>query len=213
MKTEDLISLLATGAAPVDPHVVARRFSWALIAGALGSTLLMALAFGVRRDLATVAATPLFWLKVALPFFVALGALLATVRLARPGVAPRMAWAAIAWPVAAVWLAAIALVWLAPPEARLPLVMGQTWRVCPFAIAFLSIPSFAAVFWALRGLAPTRLRATGFAGGLLASATATLAYCLHCPEMGVPFWAIWYLLGMAIPAALGAWFGPRLLRW
>lgn len=213
MKTEDLISLLATGATPVDRHVVARRFGWALIVGGLGSTLLMSLVFGVRPDLAAVAATPIFWLKLALPFFIALGALLATARLSRPGVVPGMAWAAVGWPVLAVWLGAAALVWLAPPDARQPLVMGQTWRVCPFNIAVLSVPSFIAVFWAIRGLAPTRLRAAGFAGGLLASATATLAYCLHCPEMGVPFWAVWYLLGMAIPAAIGAWLGPRLLRW
>jgi hypothetical protein len=213
MKTEDLISLLATGAAPVDPHVVARRMSWALIAGGLGSTVLMALLFGVRPDLAAVAVTPVFWLKVALPLLIGLGALLATVRLARPGVAPGMAWAAMAWPAVAIWLGAVALVWFAPPDERLSLVMGHTWRVCPLNIALLSVPSFIAVFRALRGLAPTRLRAAGFAGGLLASATATLAYCLHCPEMTVPFWAAWYLLGMAIPALVGAWLGPRLLRW
>jgi hypothetical protein len=213
MKTEDLISLLATGAAPVDRHVVARRLSWALILGGLGSTLLMALVFGVRPDLAAVAVTPVFWLKVALPFFIALGALLGTVRLARPGVAPGMAWAAMGWPAVAVTLGAVALVWLTPPDERLPLILGHTWRVCPLNIALLSVPSFIAVFRALRGLAPTRLRAAGFAGGLLASATATLAYCLHCPEMAVPFWAAWYLLGMVIPALIGAWLGPRLLRW
>lgn len=213
MKTEDLITLLATGAAPVDRHVVARRFGWALIAGGAGSTLLMSLIFGMRPDLATVAATPIFWLKVALPFFIGLGALLATARLARPAGTAGIAWAAAAWPVAAVWIGALSVLWIAAPETRLPLVMGQTWRVCPLNIALLSVPSFIAVIWALRGLAPTRLRTAGFAGGLLASATATLAYCLHCPEMGVPFWAVWYLLGMAIPAGIGAWLGPRLLRW
>jgi hypothetical protein len=213
MKTEDLITLLATGAAPVDRHVVARRFGWALIAGGVGATLLMSLVFGVRRDLATVAATPIFWLKVALPLFIALGALLATARLARPAGTVGIAWAATAWPVAAVLIGALGVLWLAPPDTRLPLVMGQTWRVCPLNITLLSVPSFIAVTWALRGLAPTRLRAAGFAGGLLASATATLAYCLHCPEMGVPFWAVWYVLGMAIPAAIGAWLGPKLLRW
>ncbi len=213
MKTEDLISLLATGAAPVDRHVVARRFCRALIAGGAGSTLLLSLVFGVRPDLATVAATPVFWIKLALPFFIALGALFATTRLARPACTPGMAWAAVAWPVVAVWIGAGALLWFAAPDARLPLVMGQTWRGCPLNITLLSVPSFIAVFWALRGLAPTRLRTAGFAGGLLASATATLAYCLHCPEMSAPFWAVWYLLGMAIPAALGAWLGPKLLRW
>ncbi|MDH1161872.1 DUF1109 domain-containing protein, partial [Pseudomonas otitidis] len=35
----------------------------------------------------------------------------------------------------------------------------------------------------------------------------------HCPEMGVPFWGVWYLLGMLLPTVLGAVLGPRLLRW
>jgi hypothetical protein len=40
-----------------------------------------------------------------------------------------------------------------------------------------------------------------------------LAYALYCPEMAAPFVAIWYLLGMLIPAAAGAVLGPLLLRW
>ena len=118
-----------------------------------------------------MAATPVFWFKLALPFFIALGALFAATRLARPAGTPGMAWAAVAWPVAAVWIGAGALLWFAAPDARLPLVMGQTWRVCPFNIALLSVPSFIAVFWALRGLAPTRLRAAGFAAAGIADQT------------------------------------------
>jgi hypothetical protein len=80
-------------------------------------------------------------------------------------------------------------------------------------ISLLSVPVFIAVFWAVRGLAPTRLRQAGGAAGLLAGSTATLAYCLHCPEMQVPFWGTWYLLGMLVPTLVGALAGPRLLRW
>ncbi|WP_411353665.1 NrsF family protein [Pseudomonas citronellolis] len=29
----------------------------------------------------------------------------------------------------------------------------------------------------------------------------------------MPFWSIWYLLGMLLPTLLGAMLGPRLLRW
>jgi hypothetical protein len=31
--------------------------------------------------------------------------------------------------------------------------------------------------------------------------------------MGVAFWAVWYVLGMLVPTAIGALLGPRLLRW
>jgi hypothetical protein len=100
-----------------------------------------------------------------------------------------------------------------PVDARLALVLGHTWRVCPILIALLSTPTFGAMLWAVRGMAPVRLRATGAAVGLLAGATATVAYCLHCPEISPAFWSIWYLLGMTIPAAVGALIGPRVFRW
>jgi hypothetical protein len=38
-------------------------------------------------------------------------------------------------------------------------------------------------------------------------------YCLHCPEMAAPFVSVWYLLGMLIPAVVGAACGRRVLRW
>jgi len=65
----------------------------------------------------------------------------------------------------------------------------------------------------MRGLAPTRPAQAGGAAGLLAGAAGAAVYALHCPEMAAPFLGIWYVLGMAIPALLGAVLGPRLLRW
>lgn len=213
MKTDDFISLLATGVAPVDRHALTKRFGIAVLAGAAGATLIMAMVLGIRRDLAVVAATPIFWAKIALPLCVMLGSLWMSTRLARPGVRTGGSGWLIAAPVAAVWLAGAYVLMAAPDDARLALVLGKTWRVCPFNIAMLSVPGFIAVFWALKGLAPTRLALTGAVGGLLAGSTATLAYCLHCPEMGIPFWGAWYLLGMAVPAIVGAVLGPRVLRW
>lgn len=116
-------------------------------------------------------------------------------------------------PLLLVWLGAALSLAGAAPEARAELIFGRTWRTCALNISLLSIPVFIAIFRALRSLAPTRLRQAGAAGGLLAGAIATLAYCLHCPEMGIPFWGVWYLLGMLLPTLLGAALGPRLLRW
>ena len=213
MKTEELVSLLAAGAPAIDHHVSAKRFSWAMLCGGAGSMLLMVIVYGIRPDLGAVIKTPLFWIKLALPVCLALAALLVTARLSRPGMPVGRAWTGLAAPVLAVWIAALILLWLTPADARLSLIMGRTWRVCPRNIALLSVPMFITVFWAMRGLAPTRPRLAGAAGGLLAGASATIAYCFHCPEMGVPFWAVWYLLGMLIPALVGAALGPRLLNW
>ena len=65
----------------------------------------------------------------------------------------------------------------------------------------------------MKGLAPTRPALAGAASGLLAGALGALVYALHCPEMAAPFLGIWYLLGMLIPAVVGAMVGPLLLRW
>ena len=213
MKTDDLISMLATGIAPVDRHVLSRRFGTAVAAGAALATLLVATTLHVRADLAEVAVTPLFWAKVALPLSLLLGALWMATRLARPGVSTGASWVGVTVPFAAVWLGAVYVLTQTPAGERAAAVLGQTWRVCPFNITMLSVPVFIAVFWALRGLAPTRLRLTGAVGGLLSGAIATLAYCLHCPEMGVAFWGVWYVLGMLVPTAIGSLLGPRLLRW
>jgi hypothetical protein len=213
MRTEDLISLLSTGVAPVDPRVSARRFGRALALGGAGAAVLMAVIFGLRPDLAVVARTPLFWARLAFPASLGAAALLLLTRLSRPGTTIGKLWAVPAAPVVVVWIAAVAVLCLTSPDARMPLVMGHTWRTCPFNILLLSVPAFIAVFWAIRGLAPTRLRLAGAAGGLVAGALATMAYCFHCPEMSVAFWAVWYLLGMVLAGVIGSVIGPRVLKW
>lgn len=213
MKTDDLINLLTSGEGPVDRHALSRRLSIGVLGGMVLALLLTLSLYGARADLAEVARTPLFWGKVALPGSLALLALWLTQRLARPGVKGGAAWGLLSVPLMLVWLGAGLSLAGAAPEMRAELIFGRTWRTCPLNIALLSVPAFITVFWAIRGLAPVRLRQAGAAGGLLAGSTATLAYCLHCPEMGVPFWGIWYLLGMLLPTLAGAALGPRLLRW
>jgi hypothetical protein len=213
MKTEELAKLLATGAGTVEPDAVARRYATALGWGAFGAALLMAIALGVRPDIHVAARLPMFWVKLAFAGSLVVAALFATSRLSRPGA--RLGWvpAALAATVLAIWLvSALALIGAAPPE-RERLVFGDTWRSCLLSIAMLSAPVFVAVFWAMKGLAPTRLSLSGAAAGLLAGAVGALIYALHCSEMAAPFLGIWYVAGMLIPAAAGALLGPRLLRW
>ena len=213
MKTNDLIDMLSRGPVAVAPHAIRRRYTVALAWGLAGAVLLMMLMLGVRPDLAAAAMLPQFWFKVLFAFCMTLLALLVSTRLARPGMALKQWPLALAAPVLVVWLAAAAILLQAAPEQRLPLLLGSTWKVCPLLIAVLSIPSFGALMWAMRGLAPTRLRAAGAAAGLLSGALATLVYCLHCPELEPSFVGVWYLAGMMIPTIAGALLGPRLLRW
>ncbi|MCU1757590.1 DUF1109 domain-containing protein [Pseudomonas helleri] len=213
MKTDDFISMLASGISPVERHTLAKRFCIAVLIGLATSIVLVMVIFGVRSDLSEVATTPIFWAKIAFPLCLMVGALSVVMRLARPGVTPGGGTLLIFAAVAAIWVGAIYVLTGSEPDARVAVILGKTWRVCALNITVLSIPGFIAVFWALRGLAPTRLRLAGACGGLLAGAMATLAYCLHCPEMDVPFWGVWYLLGMLVPTVIGALLGPRWLNW
>ncbi len=215
MKTDELVAMLANGGIAVEPNAVQRRFAAALGWGAFGTTLLMAIWLGVRRDITEASLLPMFWAKLALPAGVLVGALLAATRLSRPGARVRGGWwwpLALA-PVLAMWLLAVIALLDAEPAARAHLIYGVSWTVCPFYIAGLSVPAFVAGWWAMRGLAPTRPLWAGAAAGLVAGAMGALAYALYCPEMAAPFLGIWYLCGMLIPAAAGALLGPWLLQW
>ena len=213
MKTDDLIAMLATGVEPVRPGVVGLRLHKALVAGVLGAFVVMLLGYGVRPDLAQAAWLPMFWVKLLFPLAVALPALVLMLRLGRPGVRlGRVGWALVV-PWMALSLFALGALMNAPPGARLELVLGKTWLSCALNIAWVSVPSFVATFWVLRGMAPTRPAWAGASAGLLAACLGTLVYALHCPEMQAPFLAVWYVLGMLIPTAAGALLGPKLLRW
>jgi hypothetical protein len=213
MKTDDLISLLASGVTPVDRRAPAKRFSIAVLAGLLGALFLVVALKGVRPDLGQVMATPIFWAKIAFPLCLMIGALGMVMRLARPGATSGPGKILIVAAVTAVWVGAVYVLMATAPDNRVAIILGNTWRVCALNIALLSIPGFVAVFWALRGLAPTNLTLSGACGGLLAGSMATIAYSFHCPEMQVTFWAVWYLLGMLVPTILGALLGRRWLRW
>ena len=69
------------------------------------------------------------------------------------------------------------------------------------------------MLWAVKGLAPTRPALAGACVGLASAAAGAAVYVLHCPEMQAPFLAVWYALGMFLPAAVGAVVGADLLRW
>jgi hypothetical protein len=175
MKTRDLVSLLATDVAPVGPHTMGKRLGWVLLVGLLRATCPLVGLYGVRSDMPQMLTTPLFWLKVAFPITIVAAALLAATGLSRPGASTKVAWMALAVPLLATWFATALIIFAAPPALRLGLILGTTWRVWAFNIVLLSVPTFAAVFWAMRGLAPTRLPLAGAGAGLLADAQAVLA--------------------------------------
>ena len=175
--------------------------------------MLLVATLGLRADLLQAAGELMFWIKLVFAVGLAMAALFAVERLARPGMHVGPGWAALATPVLALWLYAAVVLLQSEPAQRAALILGSTWNSCPFGIAMISLPLFAATFWAMKGMAPTRLALAGAGAGLLAGALAVLVYALHCPESEAPFLAVWYCLGIAIPTVAGALLGPRVLRW
>ncbi|WP_205230760.1 DUF1109 domain-containing protein [Azospira oryzae] len=213
MKTEDLITMLATGTGAVEAPAAAQRYALAIGWGATGATLLMLAILQVRHDIGHALLLPMFWVKVGFVGCVAAGSLFAVLRLSRPGAKINWVPVALGLPVLGMWTIAAFTLIEAEPMERSKIFFGDTWKSCPLLIAMLSAPVFVAVLRTMKDLAPTRPRLAGFAAGLLAGAIAAVVYCLHCPELGAPFIGFWYLLGMLIPAAAGFSFGNSLLRW
>jgi len=213
MKTDDLVALLAADAQPVPRNAATRRIALALLLGLPLAAVIMQTRFGVRSDLVQVMYWPMFWVKVLLPCLIAIAGFVVLQRLARPGVAVRGGWLGLALPVLMLWTLAVASYLLAPEAERAGMVWGQTWRTCSLNIALISLPVFVAAMVALKSLAPTRPALAGAGAGALAGAAAAAVYAFHCPELALPFLAIWYVAGMALPVVAGALLGPRVLRW
>jgi hypothetical protein len=93
------------------------------------------------------------------------------------------------------------------------LILGHSSRVCAFLVTFTALPALAAIFWALRRMAPTRLGLAGLGAGLLAGAVGAFVYSFHCTEGSAPFIGIWYSLGIVLTAVIGGVLGRSLLRW
>ncbi len=213
MKTETMIDVLSEHAGPVPRHVAERRFAIAAMTGVTVAVMLMLMTSGVRPDIDSAARLPMFWFKLLFPAAVAVAAMWMAARLSRPGTRVGAASIAVAAPFVTLWLMAAVALLNAAPATRLDSVLGNTWPTCVQEIALLALPAFVATFWAMRGLAPTRLALAGAAGGLMAGGIGAMVYALRCPEMESPFLAIWYVAGIGVTAAAGALLGPRLLRW
>jgi len=213
MKTEDWVSMLATGVEAIDPTRTARCHLLAIGGGLAGALALTGGFLRLNPALSHVVLEPMFWIREAYCASLALLGFTAVTRWARPGIRLGFVPAGIGIVVMVMWIFAATVLLRAPAQNRSHLVFGTTAAVCPFLIALVAAPLFIAFVWVLRGLAPTRLRLAGAAAGFAAGSLGALVYSLHCPELAAPFLGTWYLLGMLIPTSLGAWLGPRLLRW
>lgn len=212
MKTEDLIATLAQdsraqrGLGPV--------LAMALLAGLALSICGFVLALGLRQGLVGALMAPLTLPKVILPPLTALTALALVSRLALPVARVDGLRAVLRGLAAAAVLMQIAALITTPRADWAAAFLGgnDLWP-CLVGVPLLSLPMLAGLMLALRHGATLTPRATGAVAGLAAGAMGASIYALHCPEDSPLFYATWYSVGIAVIAALGAYLGPKLLRW
>jgi hypothetical protein len=84
---------------------------------------------------------------------------------------------------------------------------------CLVAIPAFSIPTLAALLYAMRESAPSNPTLAGAMAGLAAAGIAATYYASNCTDDSPLFVATWYTLAVAVVATAGALIGRRLLRW
>lgn len=211
MKTSDLIALLASDPLPSRPP------AWQLPLAAtvaLALTLAMVVAgWGLHADLPGLVMSASYQIKTAWLLGLALSSGWLLWKAARPAQRDGYGMHGIGIFLLIMACTGAYNLWQADPANRWALLMGQSWWSCPLSIALIALPWLAVWLLYLRQMAPTRLAWSGASAGFLSGALATGLYSLHCTETAYAFFSVWYVAGMGLSTAVGAWSGPRCLRW
>jgi hypothetical protein len=216
VKTDQLIDLLSATLAPVNEGRLGKTLVLAILAGGAGAVVLMLGTVGLRPDLQTT--THLEWaaLKLVLPLSVIAVGVPFLARSMRPGLESRNNWPMVFFPFVAAIAVGLVMLLIVHPQNWIEMLRGASPIASPrcfFCIlSFAAIP-LAALFWALREGAPTRLEVSGTLAGIVAGGLGAAAYAFDCNSDTIPFITIWYAAAILLCAFIGAQLGPRLLRW
>ncbi|MEP9355401.1 DUF1109 domain-containing protein [Xanthobacter sp. KR7-65] len=213
VSTDALIDALAGDLRAAPATSVRRTLALAFAFGSAVSAAAMLWLLGLRPDMATAFATPAFWIKLMFPAGLALAGLIAVDRLGRPGAPAALGYGVGIGVIAVMALLAVLQLAMAPPEALRPLLLGHTIDHCTALIMLLALPIFTAGMYAMRQMAPVRLRRAGAAVGVAAGALSAAIYAIACDETALPFVTLWYGAGILLMGLLGALLGRPLLRW
>jgi hypothetical protein len=211
VKTDQLIDLLAKNVEPAERPKWAQQLAVTMVVGLITAVLIVALWIGVRPDIG-VARMPVM-LKAMFSAAAAAMMLPMAVRLMKPG-------RPLGWRIGAVFVflgvcvvATVVALMGEAPEDRMRAWMGGSFPWCVVIVPILAAPTAAGLLWLMRAFAPTRLTIAGAAIGALSGGIGAMAYAMYCPVDSVAFVTTWYVVAIALCAAIGAVVGARLLRW
>ncbi|MBA3940621.1 MAG: DUF1109 domain-containing protein [Sphingopyxis sp.] len=210
---DELIDGLADELEPVRPRRVARGSLWVVAGWVAGAAALLGLT-GARHDLSGGAMMPplpmlSFWLIVALGLAAAWSAL----RMGLPGVGRDYSgwrWAglaALALPVTAL------LIGFGDTHAAMEAARPENGLRCMIEGALSGLGVGAALFFWLKGGAPTSPERAGWVIGLAAGAAGATIVALHCASNDMIHIALWHGLAVALSGLAGRLVLAPLLRW
>lgn len=211
MKTDDLINALARGVEPAERPRWRRRLALTVIVGLVIAVALVAIGLHVRPDIG--AARMPVMMKAIFSALAAAVVLPLAARLMRPGRPLGWRLGAIGVFVALCAVATGMALMPMDPQDRMHAWTGGAFPWCVVLIPVLAAPTAAGLLWLMRAFAPTRLGLAGAAIGAFSGGVGAMAYSMYCPVDSVAFVTTWYVLAIALCAALGAVIGARLLRW
>lgn len=211
MKTDHLIDMLARGVEPAERPRWAQQLALTLLAGLAIAVMVVVIGFGVRADIG--AARMPIMMKALFSAAAAAAMLPLAVRLMRPGRPLGWRLGAIAVFVGVCALATWVALMGEAPERRMDAWLGGGFPWCLVLVPLLAAPTAALLVWLMRAFAPTQLTLAGAAIGALSGGIGAMAYSMYCPVDSVAFVTTWYVVAIALCAALGAVIGARLLRW
>lgn len=212
MKTDDLIELLARQPEVMPRISPMRELVLALSGGVVVAFALMVLLLGLRPDLETAVASPLFQQKIA-----CLALLLATSVAAAhlSGIPGRHIGGieGLRW-IVPIWLViATTSSLLASRDEPLAMFHSPTILRCLVTIPFLSVIPSMAMIWVIRRAAPISAERSADAIGWAAGATGALAYAFHCQADQPAYLLIWYGLAIALTVVVTRLIATRWLHW
>ena len=215
MNTDRLIDMLSAELEAVYSGRLGKTLILAMITGGAIAFGLMLVTVGPRPDLQST--VHIEWVAVKLLFALSVigtGAILLN-RTMRPGLEEGTNWALVFFPFLAALAVALAVL-LGQPQAWREMLREATTVSsvrCLLLIVFFAAIPLAAVIYALRQGAPTRLKLCGGIAGIVAGGIGAAAYAFNCTSDTIPFIAIWYGAAIVICAAIGSQLGSRVLRW
>lgn len=211
--TDDLIARLSADLKPVAPRALEKRL-WLALAIGFAATLLvgpLVLDLLVGRPFGGAWGSSMFWGKLAYTIGLGVLGLVAVPALSRPD--RRLVWPLLVAGVLALLALGMGTMGWMQADWAMPVLMGGTALVCPWLIILTAAPLLAMLLNAMRRFAPASPTMAGLAAGLLAGGFGAAAYAFYCGETSMMFMAVWYSLGIALTALLGAIIGRFLLRW